>query len=99
MAWLIQAEASSARHSDRGQQSPALVGGGSSDLHALSPQFLDGGVDVVTQEVQLVAGCIGWMRSNLGGREREDEPTVAAVDQAKPRTLRRKARVASASVV
>jgi hypothetical protein len=69
---------------ERRQAPEALVADLPRELDAFACELLDGGADVVAHQIQLVAPAgVGWMRGELGGRQREDEPAAAGVDRAK----------------
>ena len=80
MAGLIDGQFSAVREADRGQQHPALIGHAARHLDSFVPQFGEGGVDVVTHQVKLMAALtVGRMNSKLGGGQGEDEPAAAGV--------------------
>src|SRR4029079_8465726 len=60
---------------ERGHQAKARVLDGLDKLDTFGPQLFNRRVDVVAHQVQLVeAGCIGWMNTQLGRRQRKDQP-------------------------
>src|SRR5262245_41826744 len=71
--WLIEPEFAAAGQSDRGLEAEALFADGPGDVDSLSLQFCDGGVYVITHEVQLVLSALfrrmgrqfrRWQREN-----------------------------------
>jgi hypothetical protein len=79
--WLVEAELASSGQLDSGQQAPAFVGDRTGELHAFALQRIDGCVDVLTHQVQLVPRrALGWMDGHLRGWERKDQPSAAGVD-------------------
>jgi hypothetical protein len=79
VAGLVDPELRAARQLDRGDQAPALI----ADLrarHALCPHRVDELLDVLAHQIELVlAAGLGRVHGDLGGRQREDQPTVAGV--------------------
>ena len=84
MPGFVQVQFATARKPERCQESEALVGNLPRELDALVRELMNRGADVVAHQVQLVALVeVGWMRSVLGGEQREDQPTTASVDRTK----------------
>jgi hypothetical protein len=82
MPRLIEAELASVGKPNRRLEPEALLAHGPDDVGALAGELVEGRVDVVAHQVELVsAGAVGGMRGELGGREREDEPPAACVDR------------------
>jgi hypothetical protein len=81
MPWLVQSELAAAREFEcRGQPPPFFVDA-SAELDALPLQVLDGCVDVITHQVQLVMRRpVRRVRRQLGGRKREDRPATAGIN-------------------
>ncbi|HEY0702689.1 MAG TPA: hypothetical protein VGD60_07965 [Candidatus Acidoferrales bacterium] len=66
-------------------------------FHIFLGQRRDFGWQVVTEEIQLVRAVLSsGVKSSFGGRQCEDEPTMAGVDRRKPQNIAEKARSASA---
>jgi hypothetical protein len=68
--------------SKRSNQAPARIIDRTHELDSLALEFLDGRVDVVAHEVQLVVHVlIRGMGSQLGGRQAKDGPAAPGVDR------------------
>src|SRR5207248_10035124 len=71
----------------RGEQAPALLLDRPGEDDTFGLELLYCRFDVVTHQVDLVAafaiGGLGGMNAELGGREGEDQPSVAGVDGGK----------------
>ena len=84
VAWLVDRQLRAARQLDRGEQSPALVAGWPGDGDAPGGQVRQRLLQVVAQQVALVlARPVCGMHGDLGGRQPEDQPTIAGVDPCK----------------
>ncbi len=82
MPGLVQGKLASTGKLERRHEAEPLVGDRPRELDPLALEFLNGCVDVVGHEVQLVAGVlIGGVCGQLGGRQGKDEPPVAGIDR------------------
>jgi hypothetical protein len=78
---LIEPEVTPAGQSDRGLEAEALFADGPGEVDSLAFQFCDGGVYVITHEVQLVlAALFGRMGRQLRRWQREDQPAATGID-------------------
>jgi len=77
---LVETELAGTRHREPGQQAPTFVGDRRGELDAALRQLLDGRLDVVAHEEELVTAGVARVARQLAGREREDQPAVARVD-------------------
>ena len=78
---LIQAELSAARKGDCTGSAPAYLADGFGKLDALLSELLDGLLDVLTHEVEIVPGRpVGRMDRDLSRRKRENEPPSASIN-------------------
>ena len=94
MARLIDREFSAARNLHGGDAAPALVRDLAHKLDAFLFQCGDSGLNVFAHQVKLMAPfhlrCIGWVNSELGRRQRKDEPAVSRVDKGHPQRVAKK---------
>jgi hypothetical protein len=82
-AWLVDREFPAVWQADRRQEPPSLIGDITRHLDAFGLQLGEGGMNVVTHQIKLVAAvAVSRMNSQLGRRQREDEPAAARVDRA-----------------
>ena len=80
MPGLVDGKLRAVGQADGGKKPPALIGDIPCHLHSLAPQLGQGGLDVVSHEVELVmALAVGWMNGKLGWGQSEDEPASARV--------------------
>jgi hypothetical protein len=80
MPGLVDRKFRAVWQADRGQQSPALIGDVPRHFGSLPPEFGEGGVDVVTHQVELVmAVAVGRMNGKFCRGQGEDEPAAAGV--------------------
>ena len=80
MPGLIDRKLGAVGQADRRKEPPALVGDIPRYFDSLAPQLGEGGLDVVTHEIELVmALTLDWMNSQLGRGQGEDEPACARV--------------------
>ena len=83
MFGLVDADFAAAGQGQRGEASPSLFGD-SRHRYIFLFQIAQGGGEVVAHEVEFVlAVALRVMKGGLGGRQREDEPSVAGVDRGK----------------
>src|SRR5215210_9402284 len=94
---LVETDLAGTRHREPGHQPPTFVGDRRGELDAALPQLLDGRLDVVAHEEELVTAGVAWVTRQLARREREDQPAVAASTASRPSASRKNARAASAS--
>src|ERR1051325_5966591 len=80
MFWLVNAERLAGGQLDRGHQSPALIGDGTDELDAFLLELALCRLDVIAHQVQLAGRFVGRMRSDRGGRRREDQPAPSGID-------------------
>jgi hypothetical protein len=65
---------------DCGEKPPALIGDIPGYFDSLAPQLGEGGLNVVTHEVEPVtAHIVSWVNGKLGRRQSENEPASARV--------------------
>jgi hypothetical protein len=77
---LIDRKLRAVWQADCRKEPPTLIGDISCHLDALAPQFGEGGLDVITHEVELVpALAVSWMNRELGRGQSEDEPASSRV--------------------
>jgi hypothetical protein len=70
------------RQADRGQEPPPLIGDVARHLDSFAPQFGEGGLDVVADQVKLMpAVTVSGMHSQLGRGQSENQPSSARVDR------------------
>jgi len=82
MLWLVQSELGGARNREGGHKAPSRVDDRTSELDPLLLQLLDGCLDVVAHQIELmVAALLRGMGRKLGWRKPEDEPTASSVDR------------------
>src|ERR1700757_645875 len=82
MPGLIKSKLRAVRQADRGQKPPALVRDVTCHFASLAPQLGQGGLNVVTREVELVMACtVSWVNGKLGRGESENEPASARVSR------------------
>ena len=82
MPGFVDRQFSAVRQADRSQQPPALIGYLSRDFDPFAPQFGEGGMDVITHQVKLMAAVsVGRMNRKLGRGQGEDGPASARVDR------------------
>ena len=63
-------------------QAEALVADWAAEVDALSRELVDGRVDVVAHEIELVtAGLVCRVGGQFGGWQTEDEPALAGIDR------------------
>src|SRR6185437_14295770 len=80
MPGLVEAELATARQNQAGQPAPARLGDRRA-LDSLCRQLIHGGIQVVADQVQLMAGrTVDRMYRQFGGRQLEDEPASAGID-------------------
>ena len=80
MPGLVNREFRAIWQADRREQPPALVGHFPCHFDSPGPQVGEGGLDVITHEVKLVAAfAVGRVDSELGRRQGEDKPAAARV--------------------
>jgi hypothetical protein len=82
---LIDPELAAAWQTDEGQASPSLVVKRPLDCDSAGFEFSYGAIDVIAEEIDLLAWLSGlsWMDGELTGREREDQPTASRVYRVK----------------
>ena len=81
MLRLVQAKFGAAGQRERGDETEAGVGDRAAEFYAALFEIGDGGIDVVTQEIEfVVASLLSRVHADFGGWEAEDEPAVACVD-------------------
>jgi len=79
---FVEGELAAVWQLDRCAEPPAFVADRAAELDALALELGDRRVDVIAHEIELVmAGVVGRVDGQLGGRESEDEPAVAGVDR------------------
>jgi MFS family permease len=77
---LIDRKLRAVRQADGREQPPALIGDVPGHFDSLASQLGQGGLDVVTHEIELVmALTLGWMNRELSRRQSEDEPAASRV--------------------
>jgi hypothetical protein len=80
MPGFINSKLRAVRQADRGQKPPALIRDVTCHLDPLAPQLGQGGLNVVTHEVELVmAWTVGWVNGKLGRGQSENKPASARV--------------------
>ena len=80
MARLINSKLRAVRQADRGQKPPALIRDITCHFDSLASQLGQGGLNVVTHEVELVMACtVSWVNGKLGRGQSENEPASARV--------------------
>src|SRR5262245_11974253 len=81
VAWFVDAELAAARQARRRQQAPSLVADRLAELNPLGAELLDGCVDVVAEQVQLVlTRSVGRMDRSFRRWQPEDQPAIPGVD-------------------
>ena len=82
MPGLINSKLRAVRQADRGQKPPALIRYVTCHFDSLAPQLGQGGLNVVTHEVELVMACtVSWVNGKLGRGQSENEPASARVSR------------------
>jgi hypothetical protein len=82
MPGLINSKLRAVRQADRGQKPPALIRDITCHFDSLAPQLGQGGLNVVTHEVELVMACtVSWVNGKLGRGQSENEPASARVSR------------------
>lgn len=77
---LINGEVRAVWQADRRKKPPALVADITCHFDSLAPQLSEGGLDVVTHEVELVMACpISGVNGQLGRGQGENEPASTRV--------------------
>jgi len=89
VARLIDPEPASSWQAEESQTAPPLVMKRPLDSDATAFKVIDRAIDVFAHEIDLLAGIssLGWMDSQLGGREGEDEPAASGVDGVKSENI------------
>ena len=82
MPGLINSKLRAVRQAERGQKPPALIRDVTCHFDSLAPQLGQGGLNVVTHEVELVMACtVSWVNRKLGRGQSENEPASARVSR------------------
>jgi len=78
---LVDPEPASSWQADEGQTAPRLVIKRPLDGDASAFEIADRAIDVFAHEIDLLAwfSSLGWMESQLAGREGEDQPAASGV--------------------
>jgi hypothetical protein len=80
MPGLIDGKLRAIWQADCGKTPPALIGDIPRHFGSLSPQLSEGGLNVVTHEVELVMACIvSRVHGKLGRGQSENEPASARI--------------------
>jgi hypothetical protein len=80
MPGLINGKLGAVRQADRRKRPPALIRDVTCHFDSLAPQLGQGGLNVVTHEVELVTACtVSWVNGKLGRGQSENEPASARV--------------------
>src|SRR5262245_41039506 len=81
MARFVDAQLCTPGQTDSGERTPALIADRLTELHTLGLEVRDGGVDVVTLQVELVpARPVGRVYRQLGGWQGENQPALTGVN-------------------
>src|SRR5215208_5907154 len=85
MSWLVNRQLATVGEAQRCHQAESFVADLPGELDPLCLELLDRGSNVVAHQVQLVP-ALPTVRvgSELGGRQREDQPATAGIDRGKP---------------
>jgi hypothetical protein len=82
MPGLINSQLRSVRQADRGKKPPALIADITCHFDSLAPQLGQGGLNVVTHEVELVMACtLSWVNGKFGRGQSENEPASARISR------------------
>jgi hypothetical protein len=81
VSWLVQRELATAGQLKRGNQPPARIGDGTRELDSFGLEPVDGQLDVVAHEVELLVRVIAGMGSQFGWREGKDRPPGTSIDR------------------
>ncbi len=101
VARLVDPELAAAWQTDEGQAAPILVVEGPLDCDSFGFELSRCGIDVLAEQVKLLAGLsgLGRMHRELGWRKRKDQPATPASTEPRPSTSLKNARSASASLL
>jgi hypothetical protein len=79
---LVEAQLGAAGEPNRCHQTEALVADRTAELDPFALELVDCRLGVVAHEIELVmAGLVCWVRGQLSGWQREDEPAMSRIDR------------------